>query len=248
MGAVMETPIYIALSRQLTLQRQLEVVANNVANASTPGFKSELMVMSEVKLPAEKGVKLSYVQDLASARDFSQGGLKPTNNDLDLAIEGHGFFAVRTPEGIKYTRVGRFQLNENGILVTSQGYEVMAGGGTVTVDPDDGPINVASDGTISTDRARDGQFLTVLGQLDLVDFADRASLQPGPDNLYTATTRPIGAEGSVVQGMLEDSNVNPIIEMTNLIEVTRSYQSVQRFMESEHERMRRAINNITSSS
>jgi flagellar basal-body rod protein FlgF len=136
----METPTYIALSRQMVLRDQMEVVANNLANANTSGFKAEMMLMSEVEIPAEKGTALSYVQDFATARDFSPGTLRPTGNDLDLAIQGDGFFAVQTPEGVRYTRVGRFQVDQDGMLVTSHGYPVLASGGSVT--------------TTSTTRAR----------------------------------------------------------------------------------------------
>lgn len=245
----METPTYIALSRQMALRAQMDVVANNIANANTQGFKAEMMLMSEVDLPAEKGTKLAYVQDFATARDFSPGTLRPTGNDLDLAIQGNGFFAVQTPDGVRYTRVGRFQLNEDGVLVTSHGYPVLSGGSAVTVNPDDGPVNVAEDGTVSTDRAREGQFLQVVGKLDVVDFKNRAALKPVPDNLFDAGTQPTTeATGKVAQGMLEDSNVNPIVEMTNMIEVTRNYQTVQRFLDGEHDRQRRAINSITSNS
>jgi flagellar basal-body rod protein FlgF len=245
----METPIYIALSRQMTLRQQMDVVANNIANASTPGFKAEMMLMSEVELPAERGVELSYVQDFATARDFSPGPLRATGNDLDLAIQGNGFFTVQTPDGIRYTRVGHFQLDASGTLVTSQGHPVLAGGGTVTLDPDDGPVQIAADGSISTDRALGGQLLQVAGKLDLVDFADRHALVPAQDNLFIAGGQaPTAATGQITQGMLEDSNVRPILEMTNLIEVTRGYQAMQRFMDSEHERQRRAISSITSNS
>lgn len=245
----METPIYIALSRQMALRTQLDVVANNIANANTAGFKAEMMLMSEVALPAEKGTELSYVQDFATARDFSPGALRATGNDLDLAIQGDGFFAVQTPDGVRYTRVGRFQLNGDGTLVTSHGYPVLAGGSSISIDPDDGRLNVAADGTISTDRAREGQLLQVLGKLDVVDFPKRAALVPAPDNLFDAGTQaPATATGKVAQGMLEDSNVRPIVEMTNLIEVTRNYQTMQRFLDNEHERQRRAINSITSNS
>jgi flagellar basal-body rod protein FlgF len=245
----METPIYIALSRQMVLRNKMDVVANNIANASTPGFKAELMLMSEVELPAERGVDLSYVQDFATARDFSPGPLRATGNDLDLAIQGDGFFAVQTPDGVRYTRVGRFQLNADGTLVTSQGYPVLAGGGPVTLNPDDGPVHVAEDGSISTDRAIGGQQQQVAGKLDLVDFADRAKLTPSQDNLFDANgQQATPATGKIAQRMLEDSNVRPIIEMTSLIEVTRTYQSIQRFLDSEHERQRRAISSITSNS
>lgn len=245
----METPTYIALSRQMVLRNEMDVVANNIANASTPGFKAELMLMSEVELPAERGVELSYVQDFATARDFSPGSLRATGNPLDLAVQGDGFFAVQTPDGVRYTRVGRFQLDADGTLVTSQGFPVLAGGGPVTLDPDDGPVNVAEDGSISTDRAIGGQQQVIAGKLDLVDFADRGQLTPAQDNLFDPNgQQPVEATGKIAQGMLEDSNVRPIIEMTNLIEVTRNYQSMQRFLDSEHERQRRAISSIISNS
>jgi flagellar basal-body rod protein FlgF len=123
----------------------------------------------------------------------------------------------------------------------------LAGGGTVTINPDDGAVHVADDGTISTDLARNGQLLQVAGKLDVVDFANRDALTPGPDNVFDAGTQaPTQAKGKVAQRMLEDSNVNTIMEMTNMIEVTRNYQTVQRFLDSEHERQRRAISSITS--
>ena len=245
----METPTYIALSRQMVLRDQMEVVANNLANANTSGFKAEMMLMSEVEIPAEKGTALSYVQDFATARDFSSGTLRPTGNDLDLAIQGDGFFAVQTPEGVRYTRVGRFQLDKDGVLVTNQGYPVMAGGGSLTLNPDDGPFNVAEDGSISTDRAREGTQLQVMGKIDVVDFANRQALKPTQDNMFTAEgMQPTAATGTVAQGMLEDSNVRTIVEMTNMIEVQRTYQAMQRFLDGEHERQRRAINSITSNS
>lgn len=244
----METPIYIALSRQMTLRQQMDVVANNIANASTPGFKAEMLLLTEVELPAERGTELSYVQDFATARDFSAGPLRATGNDLDLAIQGDGFFSVQTPDGVRYTRVGRFQLDANGTLITSQGYPVLAGGGTVTIDPDNGPINIAEDGSISTDLALGGEQQQVVGKLDLVDFADRGTLKPAPDNLFIAEGPAVAATGKIAQRMLEDSNVRPILEMTNLIEVTRNYQAMQRFQDAEHERQRRAISSIISNS
>jgi flagellar basal-body rod protein FlgF len=206
-----------------------------------------MMLMSEVELPADPTTELSYVQDFATARDFSPGTLRPTGNDLDLAIQGDGFFAVQTPDGVRYTRVGRFQLDPDGILVTSHGYPVLAGGSTVTLNPDDGPVLFGEDGSISTDLAKNGQMLQVVGKLDVVDFPNRAALVPGPDNVFDAGTQaPTQATGKVAQRMLEDSNVNTIVEMTNMIEVTRNYQAIQRFLDSEHERQRRAISSITA--
>ena len=267
----METPTYIALSRQMVLSRQMDVVANNIANASTPGFKAEEVVMSEYKIKAERPIKLSYVQDFATARDFRDGPLKATGNDLDLAIQGNGFFVVKTPDGNRYTRVGRFQLDKDGQLVTSQGYPVLGGGSAITLNPDDGHFNVAEDGTISTDRAKNGTQQAVVGRIDIVSFADKNALVPEQDNLYSAgadqTPTPIntdigtaniglpvagtetaGSGTKILQGMLEDSNVQTIVQMTSMIQVTRNYQAVQKFMDEEHQRQMDAVNTITSTS
>lgn len=265
----METPTYIALSRQVVLQRQMDVVANNIANASTPGFKAEEVVMSEYKIRAERPVKLSYVQDFATARDFRDGPLRTTGNDLDLALQGDGFFVVQTPQGNRYTRVGRFQLDKDGQIVTSQGYPVLAGGAPITVNPDDGRINVAEDGTISTDRAKNGTQQQVVGRLDVVSFADKNALVPEQDNFFSAgsqTPRPAntdlgtanvglpvagtattGGSTKVMSGVLEDSNVQTIVQMTSMIAVTRNYQAVQKFLDEEHQRQLNAVSSITSS-
>jgi flagellar basal-body rod protein FlgF len=266
----METPTYIALSRQMVLQRQMDVVANNLANANTPGFKTEELVSSEYKIKAGRPLKLSYVQDFATARDFRDGPLKPTGNDLDLAIQGDGFFVVQTPQGNRYTRMGRFQLDADGQIVTSQGYPVLAGGAPIVVNPDDGPINVAEDGSISTDRARDGTQQQVVGRLDIVSFADRNAMTPEGENLFGAAgqvARPVntdlgtanvglpidgtatpGSATKIMRGMLEDSNVKTIAEMTNMIQVTRNYQSTQNFLDTEHQRLMKAIDQISTSS
>jgi|LNAP01.1.fsa_nt_gb flagellar basal-body rod protein FlgF len=266
----METPTYIALSRQMVLQRQMDVVANNLANASTPGFKTEEMVMSEYQIRAERPVKLSYVQDFATARDFRDGPLKVTGNDLDLAIQGDGFFAVQTAQGTRYTRVGRFQLDRDGQIVTSQGYPVLAGGAPIVVNPDDGHVNIAEDGTISTDRAKNGTQQQVLGRLDVFTFANKNELVPEQDNTFSpgnqqprpvntdlgtanvglpvAGTATLGSSTKIMRGMLEDSNVKTIVEMTSMIQVTRNYQAVQKFLDSEHQRLLNGINNITASS
>ncbi len=264
----METPTYIALSRQMVLSRQMDVVANNIANATTPGFKAEEMILSEYKIKAERPVKLSYVQDFGTARDFRDGPLRVTGNPLDLSIQGEGFFAVRTPQGTQYTRVGRFQLDKDGQIVTSQGYPVLAGGAPLTVNPDDGNINVAEDGTISTDRAKNGTQQQVVGRLDIVSFADQNGLIPEQDNLYglgnqtpravntdlgtahvgrpVAGTATTGKATKIMQGMLEDSNVQTIVQMTSMIQVTRNYQAVQKFLDQEHQRQLSAISSITS--
>lgn len=247
----METPTYIVLSRQLGLSRQMEVVANNLANTNTAGFKAEGMVFSEYLIKAEKPVKLSYVQDLASYRDLSEGNLETTGNDLDLAIQGKGYFVIQTPEGPRYTRNGRFQLNAAGEVVNREGFQVLAGGAPIIINTDDGPINIAGDGTISADRTQGGNTPVIYGKLDVVTFADDTALKPGNGTTFESDEAPIQAtidQFKVQQRMLEGSNVESIREMTSMIWVQRNYQAAQKFLEGEHERMRRAVNYIIPSS
>lgn len=246
----METPTYIVLSRQLGLSRQMEVVANNLANTNTPGFKSEGMVFSEYLIKAEKPVKLSYVQDMASYRDLTEGNLQTTGNDLDLAIQGKGYFVVETPDGPRYTRNGRFQLNAAGEVVNNEGFRVMAGGAPVIINTDDGPINIAADGTVSADRTQGGNTPVIYGKIDVVAFADDQALKPGSGTLFESDEVPAQvdvADFKVQQRMVEGSNVQSIREMTSMIWVQRNYQSAQKFLEGEHERMRRAVNYIIPS-
>lgn len=247
----METPTYIVLSRQLGLSRQMDVVANNLANTNTPGFKSEGMVFSEYLIKAERPVKLSYVQDLASYRDLSEGALQTTGNDLDVAIQGKGYFVVQTPDGPRYTRNGRFQLNAAGEVVNHDGFQVMAGGAPLIINTDDGPINIAADGTVSADRTQGGNTPVIYGKLDVVAFADDKALRPDSGSVFESDQAPTAvavADFKVQQRMIEGSNVQSIREMTNMIWVQRNYQSAQKFLEGEHERMRRAVNYIIPSS
>lgn len=247
----METPTYIALSRQLGLTRNMEVVANNLANTNTTGFKAEGMVFSEYLIRAEKPTKLSYVQDLATFRDQREGELQTTGNDLDLAIQGDGFFVVQGPDGPIYTRNGRFQLNAAGEVVNQAGYQVLAGGQPVVVNPEDGPLAVSEDGVLSADLTQGGNVPIIYGQLDVVTFADTQQLKAVGASGFTSEQPAQAAlleDFKIQQRMLEGSNVRAVLEMTNMITVQRSYQSVQKFLEGEHERMRRAVNYIIPSS
>ena len=247
----METPSYVALSRQTALVRQMDVVANNLANVATPGFKSEMEIFTTVPIRSQSfgaPQKLAYVQDFATARDYTAGPMNPTGNDLDMAIQGDGFFVVQTTNGPRYTRFGHFQLNAAGQLVTKQGFPVLSGGAPVTIDPDDGPVQVAGDGTISADRTQQGNAQVVYGKLDVVDFQDRGQLKPEEGVLFTTNAPPIQvAQPAVVQRMLEQSNVQPVKELTTMIWVQRNYESIQRFLDGEDDRMKRAVNYIIPS-
>jgi flagellar basal-body rod protein FlgF len=234
----MENAGYIALSRQVALGRQLEVIANNMANASTPAYKAESMQFSEYLIQADEGSPLSFVEDAAVMRDWTAGTLRPTGNPLDLAINGDGYFVVSTPDGDRYTRNGRFALDAAGQIVTGDGNPVTGDGGPIAVPSEDASLAIAADGTVSTEAG-------IIGKIRLVRFADPQALSAVGAGLYKTDASPEPDSASQLsQGMVEDSNVQPIIEMTNLIQVTRDYTAAQKMVEAEHERQLRAIANL----
>ena len=234
----MESTTYIALSRQGGLRRQMDIVANNLANMSTSGFKSEKMMFVE-HLVRSKGVdsrlgeKNAYVRDIATRRDFSEGSLQTTNNPLDVGISGDGFFTIQTEIGNQYTRNGHFRLDQEGQLVTEAGDPVLADGETpIFFTPGETRIVITRDGTVSTENGE-------LGKLAIVDFENKQKLKPGSGGLFRATSEAVPIENpNLHQGMLEGSNVQPIIEMSYMIGVHRAYDNVKMFMEREDQRMR----------
>jgi flagellar basal-body rod protein FlgF len=212
----METTAYIALSRQMALRRQMDLIANNIANATTS------------------------VQDVGVARDLSAGSMTTTGNPLDLAIQGPGYFAIDTDHGTRYGRSGQFRLNASGELVTAAGDRVLDdGGGPLSLPVDAGPIALAADGTVSGAQG-------VLGRrIGLVEFGDEQRLRKVGGGLYQADQPPAPAQRSrVVQGVLEGSNVQPILEMTEMMATVRAYQAVQRLLDTHHELQRRAIERV----
>jgi flagellar basal-body rod protein FlgF len=238
----MDNALFVGLSRQMVLRREMDIIANNIANADTAGFKVEsLMTRAEPKAPAftlggPKPVK--FVVDDGVLRDFTQGALRRTDAPFDLAIEGQGFFRVRTEEGERFTRDGRFRTDEIGRLVNGAGAPVLDdGGGEIMIDPERGPVAIAADGTVSQGPER-------VGKIALVDFPDLGVLEKVGDNLFenpsNAFPQP-AAEGRVRQGMLEGSNVRPILEITRMIEVSRAYESTAKMMDSNADLARRTV-------
>ena len=238
----MENALYVTLSRQMVLRRQMDIVANNIANADTAGFKVEALM--EKTEPAAPAVTMGGPQPVkfvvadGVARDFGQGALRRTDAPLDLALEGQGFFQVNGPDGPRYTRDGRFTLDQTGRLVTQGGLPVMGdGGGEIILDPEEGELSVGLDGTLT-------QGATRVGKLGLVTFGTLATLEKAGDNLYrnTSNQQPQLAEDARVrQGMLEGSNVQPILEITRMIEVSRAYESMARIMDSTAELSKTAV-------
>jgi flagellar basal-body rod protein FlgF len=237
----MEAASYVALSSQVALGRQLDVVANNMANASTPGYKAERGVFAEfIDRQRPSGTNaLSFVQDLGTARDTTQGGLALTGNSLDLAVQGNGYFTVQTPLGPRYTRNGHFQLDAQGQVVNSQGYAVLAEGNQpLTVPTDAKDITISREGTVTTAQGE-------AGRIQVAQFADERALTPAAGGLYVTDAVPTKAtDAAVLQGMIENSNVEPILEMTRMMSIARNFSSAKDFGDSESDRARNAIDKL----
>ena len=240
----MDNTMYVALSRQMTLRRELDVVANNIANVDTTGFKVEGTM---VKTDPATGAKmidgppsLKFVIDDGVTRDFSQGALRQTDGPFDLGIEGQGFFSIQTAAGERFTRDGRFTLAPDGKLTTQAGDPVQGEAGDIVVDPQQGPVSIAADGTVS-------QGANKVGKIAVVTFEDLASLSKTGDNQYRSTsnlqTQPSTA-ARVHQGMLEGSNVNSVLQITRLIEISRAYESMAKTIENSAELSRRSVERL----
>lgn len=244
----MENTSYIALSRQAALWRQLEVVANNMANANTPAYKGEQMMFREFLMDTRSsaratGTKVAFVQDLGVLRDTREGPLTRTENPLDMAIHGEGYFQIETEAGMRYTRNGHFRLDDGGMLVTSQGFAVLdTADNPIILAPNESQINVASDGTVSTENGQ-------VAKLKVVRFENDQELRKAGDGLYETTLDPEAIDRpSIVQGMMEESNVQPVVEITRMTQILREYQGVQKMIDAEHERQLKAIQAFTQRS
>jgi flagellar basal-body rod protein FlgF len=226
----------------------LDVIANNMANMNTTGFKGQDLMFAELLVKnrsAERPLesKVAYTRDPATWRDFSAGPMKDTGNPLDVAIRGEGYFVIDTADGERYTRNGNFVLNEQGQLVTERGDAVLSEGGQpFTFAPDDQDIAIARDGTVSTDNGE-------LGRIRVVTFENEQQLRETFSGLYTSEAQPQPVDApDVVQGMLEGSNVEAVVELTHMIDVNRSHNSVSKFIESEDERIRRMVRELLTPS
>lgn len=237
----MESPAYIALSRQLTLRRQIDVVANNLANVNTPGFKGEKMVFEEFLTRPQKNAPLSFVQDVRTVRDLSEGPLTRTDNPLDLAIAGRGYFTLETESGPRYTRAGRFQIDPKGQLTNHRGDTIVGSDGrSITIPAGSESISVNSDGAVSAGA-------NVIGTIGIVEFPDPQAVEAAGNNQFNTDQVPRPAQDArVLQGMLESSNVNPVLELTEMIRIHRAYTGNQNLLQNEHDRIRRAITRLTS--
>ena len=240
----MSTATTVALSQQMALRRTLDVISNNLANINTTAFKSESVLFDEYLMDVEtpSGTKqVSYVIDQGINRNLMQGHQIVTDNMFDFAVNGEGYFVVDAPGGERYTRNGHFSLDDQGQLITKEGYQVLGvGGAAITFQPTDGEIAVSADGTIS---GSNGQ----LGQLALVTFDNEKELKKEGDSLYSSEAAAVPvANPNIMQGYVEQSNVSPIVEMTKMIDVMRAYQSAAKLSETNNELTMKAVNELSS--
>lgn len=239
----MENSIYLGLSKQNVLRTNLDIVANNVANMNTPGYRSQHMLFEEYLSDprGNKQDKLSFVIERGQYEMTRPGAVQVTNNPLDVSLEGPGFLGVQGLNGeTQYTRAGNFRLGASGELLTAEGYRVAGnGGGAITIPPGSREVNIDDNGNISTEAGQ-------VGQLMIHEFANLQALKPVGDKLYSAGGEAGAASTTtrVKQFQLESSNVQPVVEMTNMIEVLREFQTMQNVLQSENERLRTAIQRL----
>ncbi len=236
----MDVAGYTALTRQSGLLREMRVLANNIANAGTTGFRQEGLVYSEYIMAARgDGIDTNGVSMTAAhIRNTSQaqGALHPTGGMFDLAVEGDGFFLIETPAGERLTRSGAFTPNAQGDLVTADGYRVLdVGGAPLFVPPDAGNVEIARDGTVSAGPRLLGQ-IGVVAPIDPLSMAREGGILFDAEDGWEPVEQPF-----VVQGFLERSNVDAVSQMARMIEVQRAYEIGQSFLDAEDQRVRGAI-------
>lgn len=237
-AGTMDNSIYISLSKQLGLFRDLEVSANNLANVNTPGYNAQKMMFSQY-LNKDFARKDAYANDPLTYRDTSAGTMQHTGNPLDVAITGsNAYFQLQTPLGTRFTRAGNFQLDANGTLVDPNGYPVLgADGGQIALPNNAVNIAINGAGQITADGAD-------VGQIGMMEFANERAMTRLGNNLFTSNETPQPVQqviqpGTVapltnarmVQGALEGSNVNAIGEMTRVMELSRSVGNSAKFIE-----------------
>ena len=237
----MHNSLLVGLTAQMTLRRNMEIVSNNLANVSTSGFKRETPAFEELVVPVQADSaqmrKISFVRDWGVIRDMSGGPLQQTGAPLDVAIEGDGFMVVRTPDGERFTRDGHFQLDASGKIVNANGFPVLSEGGEITIPPGETAIRIGQDGSVSTPPG-------IIGKIRVVSLS-HASMRKEGGNLYRSDEQPSPAtDARVVQGAIERSNVQPVVEMTRMIEIMRAYQSSTETLNATDDIIRRAVQRL----
>jgi flagellar basal-body rod protein FlgF len=250
----MENTLLVGLSRQVALERQLDVIANNIANVNTTGFKAENSMFEEfLRTPASEGnfvgadQRVSFVQDRATWHDFTQGATQETGNPLDVVIDGDGFLAVQTQAGERYTRNGAMQINGQGQLVTMDGNPVLGTGGPITLQPGDTDVTVSADGTVTVREVGNPQGNAIRGKIRVVSFDSAQQLVKSGSNLFAAPAGVVGQPkptNRLIQGAVEKSNVSSVAEMTRMLEVTRTYTNIASILQQQNDLQKTAIDRL----
>lgn len=242
----MENALLVGLSRQVALARELDVIANNMANVGTNGFKARSARFNEYIMPRAKADAfkpldrpLSYVIDKGTPIDLSQGVIERTGNPLDVALKDDNYLVVQTPNGDRYTRAGSLTVDRQGRLVTQTGLAVMGEAGPITFGAAEYDMRIAPDGTVTSDQG-------VRGRLRQVTFANPRDLANDGTNLFSSAVpaQPAGPLARLEPGAIERSNVKAVVEMTRLMEVQRNYQSVANMITRSDELRSRAISRL----
>jgi flagellar basal-body rod protein FlgF len=248
----MENALLVGLSRQMTLERQMDVIANNVANVNTTGYKADRPLFEEFLSSGAHednfvgtDRRVSYVQDRGTFHDLAPGPAEQSKNPLDLAIDGGGFLVVQTPSGERYTRDGALQINSQGQLVTAAGNPVLGTSGPIVFQQTDKEINIANDGEITVLEGLN-RLDSVRGKLRVVSFADGQKLVKEGSNLYSAGTAAAQPDTTsrIRQGFIEKSNVNPVAEMSRMMEVTRTYTQISNLLQQQNDLQKSAIDKL----
>jgi flagellar basal-body rod protein FlgF len=243
----MDNSLIVGLSQQTALQRDLDIIAHNLANMGTNAYKAERPLfqtyLSNVRDVNGQPDEAKLVYDYGMVRDMSEGTLKTTSNPFDLAIDGSGYFVVKTAAGERYTRNGHFSLDDKGQLVTSEGDPVLdSNHNPITFSPEETSLTVARDGSISTSQGQKGKIL-------LVDFANQGELNRTGGSLYKTTEQPTPAKKvDIHQGMLEESNVVPVVEMTTMIDLMRAYTQASQLIKQNEDMSQNTIQTLGKTS
>lgn len=239
----MDMTSYVALSRQVALQRHMTTLATNIANAQTTGYRAERTLFEQVLERTARPRSVAFVQDAALVRDPSPGPIAPTGNPFDIAVNGPGYLTFATPEGVRYGRAGHLTPDAAGRLVDAQGYPLLdEGGQPIVLPPGESTITITEDGTV---LGRAGP----IARIAIVGFADEQALERTGSGLYATEQPPLPGDGArLIQGALEGSNVQPVLEMTTMLETVRAFEGVHRLLETRHELDRQAIDRMIRTS
>ena len=252
----MENALLVGLSRQMALSHELDIVANNIANIDTTGYKADNALFSQYLMPKASDDdftgsdrRVSFVTDRSSWIDFSAGAISRTGNPLDVAIDGpNAYLAVQTPQGVRYTRNGALLTNATGQLVTDEGYPVLGDNGPITFQPGDHNVIISPTGIITVRNGSDPSDAP-RGRLQLVAFAQQDRLQKDGGSMFeapagvTPIATPLGTR--VVQGAIEKSNVNALAEISRMIQITQSYSDIATVLQQQSDQRKNALTQLS---